>query len=449
MNKQARALRMKDEYKKAVMYQLFLRAFHRDGTLRAAADMLDSLAELGIDIVYLSPIAEADGDTREEFWSDRQRESGLQNPKNPYRIKDYFKIDEEYGTEEDLTAFVKKAHRLGMKVLLDLVYYHCGPCAVFLEDHPEFVRRLENGGIEYGEYHFPKLNYACGELREYLYANMLYFVERFDVDGYRCDVGSSCPLDFWEEGRRRLEAVKSDLFMLNEGAKGEYLTEAFEADYGWDWSEALYKVLKKEAAAGELRAVYEKKEAVYPAGFRSLLFVDTHDYANDAKDCRFETAFGSEAADAALFLNMMMSGLPFLYNGCEVGDTRRHSIYYNRFFPGDMTVDWAKGFTRPGRARFQFLKRMIDLRHRLRPLWEGDLTWIPSDSEESVVSFCRAAGGQRVLAAVNLSDAPLTAHIEAASRDIPSLIEVRHTQVRAGETVTLEMLPYGFVLFAF
>ena len=65
--------------------------------------------------------------------------------KYPYRIKNYFKIDSEYGTDADLKKFVERAHELGMKVMLDAVYYHCGPTADIITTNPDFVVRDENG----------------------------------------------------------------------------------------------------------------------------------------------------------------------------------------------------------------------------------------------------------------------------------------------------------------
>ena len=119
---------MKQEVRKApeffansVVYQLFLRPFTTEGTLKGAEKMLPHLAELGVDIVYLTPVVEADDDGNQDFWSPRQKACGLGNPKNPYRMKDYFQIDPEYGTDEDLEKFVKAAHELGLRVLLDLV----------------------------------------------------------------------------------------------------------------------------------------------------------------------------------------------------------------------------------------------------------------------------------------------------------------------------------------
>ena len=109
---------------RGVIYQINPRAFTNEGTLSAAAEMLPHLADIGVDIVYLCPIFTADPDERDEFWSPRTKASKLNNPKNPYRISDYYSIDPEYGTIDDLTDFTARAHENGMRVILDLVYYH-------------------------------------------------------------------------------------------------------------------------------------------------------------------------------------------------------------------------------------------------------------------------------------------------------------------------------------
>lgn len=217
--------------KSASIYQIFLRPFTPEGTLKSAKKLLPHLSDMGFSILYLCPVAEADDDPNPAFWSERQKASQTNNPQNPYRIKDYYTIDPEYGTDEDLEEFIREAHGYGMRVLLDLVYFHCGPTAVFLQEHPDFVQRDEKGEIRYLDWHFPGINYDSPELRAYLWENMEYFVRRFDVDGYRCDVGDMCPLDFWEEGRRRLEEIRPDILMLNEGQKPSYMERAFDMSY--------------------------------------------------------------------------------------------------------------------------------------------------------------------------------------------------------------------------
>ena len=166
-----------------VMYQLWLRAFTPEGTLKAAEKRLPQVAAAGVTIIYLSPINLQDDDMRKEHWAPRQRKTD--NPRNPYRIKDHDVIDPEYGSEEDLRTFVKEAHRLGMRVLMDLVYLHCGPTAVIIERHPDFMLREPDGKLKMAAWGFPGIDFKCPGVHEYFWKNMEHWVRDFDVDGFR------------------------------------------------------------------------------------------------------------------------------------------------------------------------------------------------------------------------------------------------------------------------
>lgn len=83
------------------IYQLSLRTITPEGTLQAAIKMLPHIASLGFDIVYLTACFATDNDMDVSTWSNRQRNSGCGNPKNPYKMADYFHVDEEYGTDKE------------------------------------------------------------------------------------------------------------------------------------------------------------------------------------------------------------------------------------------------------------------------------------------------------------------------------------------------------------
>ena len=106
---------------------------------------------MGVTVLYLCPVFVSDDDMNRDNWSPRQKASKMNNPRNPYRMKDFYHVDPEYGTDADLKAFVDEAHRLGMRVMLDMVYLHCGPKPVFLEEHPDFVKHtLAQFGVQVG-----------------------------------------------------------------------------------------------------------------------------------------------------------------------------------------------------------------------------------------------------------------------------------------------------------
>jgi len=437
-----------DSLKKSVIYQMFLRAFTPEGTLNAAAKLLPHIRDIGMDIIYLCPIVEADDDMRLEYWSERQKKSGTENPKNPYRIKDYYNIDPEYGNSEDLSVFVKTAHSLGMKVILDLVYFHCGPNAVFIKEHPDFVLRDETGGFDCGQWHFPKLNFASGELREYLWQNMEYFIREYDVDGYRCDVGDACPLDFWEEGRKRIDLLKPDIIMLNEGHNPAALKKAFNINYELIWLNALLKAFKG-GGTDDLINRWKDYHDKLPEGGLVLRMIDSHDYANESFDNRFEKVLGSRAVEAALVLNFTIDGIPFLYNGYEVCDAQRHSIFANRFYGRGMTIDWSKALSEEGKNRMALIKKLSEMRHTEPVLTEGDVKWLANDVPDELITFERNYEGRSIVAVINTSSKPLAASVDVDSDTAgigKTLIDYgAHAKFSEGK-LKVDILPHGYVV---
>jgi glycosidase len=318
----------------------------------------------------------------------------MNNPKNPYRMKDYYHVDPEYGTDDDLKAFVNEAHRLGMRVMLDMVYLHCGPNAVFLKDHPDFVQRDKKGNIVCASWNFPKINHGNPELREYLWQNMEYWVREFDVDGFRCDVSNSIPLDFWETARERLEKIRPDVGMLAEGTRAADQLKAFDLDYAWgfEW----------EGKADAFRKYWEKMRDERPrGGAKFIRFIDNHDISNDDYDNRIEKLWGSRRVNAALVAIFTLDGVPFLYNGQEIADTARHSIF------GKSPIDWENGGTEAGKARFAFCQELCAMRHAERALTHGEVIWIDNDQPESILSFLRRTADREILSIVNLTNRPI------------------------------------------
>ena len=151
---------------RSAVYQVNPRTFSKDGTIKAVTEELPYLKSIGFNIVYLCPVFEEDDSTDINFWSERQKASETNNPKNPYRMNDYFAIDEEYGTVSNLKELIDKAHALDMRVLLDLVYAHIGPNAPVIKKHPEFIKQNPDGSFITTKWHFPELDFKCEGLRD-------------------------------------------------------------------------------------------------------------------------------------------------------------------------------------------------------------------------------------------------------------------------------------------
>lgn len=377
-----------------IIYQINLRAFTPEGTLRAAAEKLPHVQEAGATIVYLMPIVLSDPDMNQKFWSQRAITSGTNNPRNPYRTRDYTQIDSEYGTEADLKYFVQKAHSLGLRVLLDLVYYHCGPTAVIAdpEKFPDFVRRDEKGDFVIGKWPFPLLNHENPALQEYLWQNMEYWVREFDVDGFRLDVSGMVPLAFWEEARRRLERIRPDLGMLSEGTKPE--DQLFAHDVNYIRFETIDDVFLAGKPASDFVTFWKKYAAQRPQGFRNLRFFDNHDIANDDFENRAEVRCGFERANTALVLCATLDGVPFWYCGQEICDKNRHSIV------GWFQLDWGAAEMPEGQFRMKLCRQLADLRKCHPSLSRAPLDWIENSTPAAVLSFRRG----RLLVLINTTE---------------------------------------------
>jgi glycosidase len=280
--------------------------------------------------------------------------------------------------------------------MLDMVYLHCGANAVFLNKHPGYVKRDRAGRQVTSKWHWPELNFDNLSLREYLYSNMAYWVTVFHVDGFRCDVADGVPMDFWDSMRERLEVLDPKIGLLAEGERAEDQLKAFDINYGFTWFRVLSSVMEKGAAASALRDTWKQMTGERPKGSRFIRFIDTHDVSNDSWYKRTEEKWGFRGVNAALVLNFTINGVPFIYNGEEIADKARNSIF------GDLPVDWSNGNTAEGKARFSFLQQLIKLRIGEKAFSNGSLAWIDNDSPNSVVSFERDYDGKRILVIVNL-----------------------------------------------
>ncbi len=432
MEKQAR--KAPDFLNHAVLYQLFLRPFTPEGTFASAGRLLPHLKKLGVDIIYLCPVNEADGDPDPKFWSPRQIQSGLHNPKNPYRIANYETIDAEYGSEEEFREFIRQIHALGMRIIMDFVYFHCGPTCTLIREHPDYVKLGPNGEVVNGPWCFPALNFDNPSLRRYLIGNMRHFVEDFGIDGCRIDVGTTkIPLDFFVEARKVLESIRPDILMISESNCPDDQLEAFDVGYS-PYGVRLMGIFEGKETTAAMSEVRDWLRTNFPKGVRLLNFADNHDVASDAGEKRFETLYGADAKRAFLAAVFSFPGVPMLYNGEEVADTNRHSIFANRFYPGNFTIDWQNSLTERGRERLAFLRKLTELRHTIPAFFtDADVEIL---DQESLVLIRR----NEYWIAVN-------PHRESAELELPGTPDRPLLEQNAricGKRVSLD--GYGFVI---
>ncbi len=399
-----------DENKKAIIYQILLPIFTHEGTLDRARQMLPHIKSTGSNIVYLCPVVEIDDGTDRAFWSKRQKASNLNNPKNPYRLKDYFKIEPDYGTDADLKNFVDDAHKLGMRVILDLVYYHCGPNATLIKKDKNMVVLDKDGNVKKGAWSFPELNFKNPKLREYLYENMEYFIKKFDVDGYRIDAEAHLPTDFMGEAAKRVRKIKPGVMMLAESARDSAQISVYDAQYGFKWHQALMRVFLGQTPATDARQAWENHSNKYPTGARLLRDLDNHDTASDGcykHGKRYEKLFTNKGMDAVMVINYTMDGIPMIFCGNEFADDTYLSMFSSPKH-GRLEIGWENLNTEQGKRRMALLKKLSSLRMGNEALWNGQTKWLDTSAPESVIAFMRTCGKQNIAVFVNAKNAKVS-----------------------------------------
>ncbi len=430
-----------DWFRDHAVYQINPRTFTAEGTIAAVTKELSMLYDLGFRIIYLCPIFEEDPSTDKANWSIRQMHSETENPKNPYRMNDYFKIDEEYGTMEDLAQLVTEAHKRDMRVLLDLVYLHIGPNAPIIQRCPDFAQHNEDGSVRCTYWHFPYLNFENAGLREYLWCNMTYYVGALDVDGFRCDVGDGVPEDFWQEGRRRIKAIKPDAVLINEGNKYQWLATAFDSCYCYGWHNGIYQCISGTITAAVLIQEEKERLARVPDGGLLLRDMDNHDTVTDWPE-RAEKRAGHDGMEAIMVLNYCMPGIPMVYCGNELADTTFMSMFANRFHMGKFSATDRDALkeTAAGIRRMEIVTKLNELLAEHDGLHGAEMEWLENDCPEKVLSFRRVGDTRTAVLYCNLfaEEAVLKADISDKA-----VLLSRGAKV-CGDT--LQLAGYGYIL---
>jgi cyclomaltodextrinase len=381
---------VRDWVRDGVIYEVYPRAFSQAGNLNAITARLDELKDLGVTILWLMPIHPIG----------QEKKKGTIG--SPYAVRDYYAINSEYGTANDLKRLVREAHARGLKVIIDIVANHTAWDSVLMK-HPEFYKHDEKGNITYPYdwYDIAALNYDNQQLRRYMTDMLKYWIREFDLDGFRCDVAGEVPTNFWENARRELEQTKADIVMLAEAHKAELSVNAFDLDYSWPLHSALTNVLQGRARAWELRAEWEKEVREWPRGALHMRFSDNHD------ERRAIARFGEPAALAASALVFTLDGVPMIYNGMEVGDTTESGA--PALFE-KLPIFWA--FAERRKEFPQFYKNIMALRRSSIALRRGTLEWVKNSDENRVVTFVRRAGAEELLIAINFSNQPFSGWVE-------------------------------------
>ena len=392
----------------ATIYEVNIRQYTPQGTFRAFEAHLPRLRRMGVDVLWIMPINPI---------SHEQRKGTLGSP---YAVSDYSAVNPEFGNLDDFRHLVRAAHAQGFKVILDWVANHTGWDNVWVKQHPDWYKRNASGALE--GYHYTDLSdhhqevwadvigldYSKPEVRAGMIAAMRYWLKEADIDGFRCDVAWTLPVDFWDQARAELDKVKP-VFLLAEADTPELQTRAFDMTYDWVLYHLLIKVARGQADARDLAALYTTPPRRYPAGAYRMTFTSDHD-ENSWNGTEHEL-YG-QGAGAMAVLAATLPGMPLVYSGQEDALDRRL-----KFFDHD-PITWGHF------SRAAFYRHLFALKHAHPALASGmepgNLDLIDTGNRQ-VFAFRRSKGNDHVRVVVNLSASP--AHVTlpgAKALDLPA-----------------------------
>ena len=380
----------------SVVYEVNVRQFSPEGTLKAVEAQLPRLKDLGVDILWLMPI----------------NKIGVEGRKGTlgsyYAIADYKAIDPEFGTIADFDELIAAAHEQGFKIIMDWVANQTAPDNVWMTEKPaDFYERdsLGNAIWEYDWTDTRSLNY---ENREVWYAQedaMRFWLER-GVDGFRCDAAGEMPSETWQYLVPALRRDYPEIYLLAEAEKTEFAVDTmFDATYAWELHHIENGIGNgpgnKDAVktVADLKDYLKRDAARVPASAFRLAFTSNHD-ENSWAGTEFERM--GDAWQVLEVLNFTLPQTqPLIYTGQEIGLSRRLE-----FFEKDAITDWsANEYT-------EFYKYLTDLKHANPALDAGErggrMKYIPG-LPENVLGFTRAVKGNKVTVLANLSAEPAVA----------------------------------------
>lgn len=342
-----------DEQPSTVYYEIFVRSFYDTngdgiGDLNGVTAKLDYLQQLGIGGIWLMPIQPSPS-------------------YHGYDVTDYYAINPDYGTLEDLHRLLTEAHKRDIKVIMDLVVNHTST------EHPWFKQATEDAASPYRSwYHFadkdekvqadgalggkpwhaagssrylgvfwegmPDLNFDEPGVREEMIQIGRFWLEQ-GLDGFRLDAAKHIYGDFastvnsdavkknnqrwWQQFRSGLSEVNPGAFLIGEvwdsvTVVAPYLEGAFDSAFNFDLAGKLLRAASSESdpdAAFSLQRAYKLYGDASGGAFTDASFLSNHDQNRVMSVLNGNVAHAKTAASLLLTL----PGNPFIYYGEEIG----------------------------------------------------------------------------------------------------------------------------------
>lgn len=407
------------------------------GDLQGISNHLDYIADLGATAIWLNPTQEND------------MESGSYHG---YAITDYYQIDRRFGSNEDFCALVEKAHEKDLKVVMDMIFNHCGSENYLFKDKPS--KEWFNYRSNYVQTSFktasvmdihasayekkiatdgwfasvmPDFNQRNRHVARYLIQSSIWWIEYAGINGIRQDTHPYADFDFmsqwckevldeypyfnivgetwlnsnvlvsyWQKDSKLAAPLNSNLPTVMDFPLQALINQAFDEETG-EWGGGLYKLYD-----------YQTQDLVYANPMNLLTFLDNHDTSRFAQTD--EMAKNLKRYKQAMVFLLTTRGIPQIYYGTEIlmtGDKGKGDGDLRKDFPGGWQGDARDCFVKDGRTAleneaFEFTRRLLNWRKGNQVIGKGSLKHY--SIQNGVYVYQREFNGKSVVVIMNGTD---------------------------------------------
>lgn len=407
------------------------------GDIQGISSHLDYIADLGVTAIWLNPTQEND------------MESGSYHG---YAITDYYQIDKRFGSNEDFCALVEKAHEKNLKVVMDMIFNHCGSENYLFRDKPSkdwfnyrsnyvqtsfktasvmdihasaYEKKIATDGWFTSV--MPDFNQRNRHVARYLIQSSIWWIEYAGINGIRQDTHPYADFDFmsqwckevldeypyfnivgetwlnsnvlvsyWQKDSKLAAPLNSNLPTVMDFPLQALMNQAFDEETG-EWGGGLYKLYD-----------YQTQDLVYANPMNLLTFLDNHDTSRFAQTD--EMAKNLKRYKQAMIFLLTTRGIPQIYYGTEIlmtGDKGKGDGDLRKDFPGGWQGDTCNCFVENGRTEqengaFEFTRQLLNWRKGNQVIGKGSLKHY--SIQNGVYVYQREFNGKSVVVIMNGTD---------------------------------------------
>ena len=402
------------------------------GDLKGIQDHLDYFTDLGVTALWFTPVLE------------NSMEGGSYHG---YATTDYYKVDPRFGTNEEYRELINAAHRRGIKVVMDMIFNHCGSEHPWLKDmpskdwfnHSDYQANYVQTSYELTSHvdpytsqrdfdymangwfvpTMPDLNQQNPHVIRYLQQSSMWWVEFADIDGIRMDTYPYADYDAMSGWMKAINTEYPNFNVVGESwniepaytawwqmdsklsaPRNSYLKTVMDFSF-WD---KINQAKKDTEGNGGLHRIYNNfvYDFLYPNPASVLTFIENHD-----TDRFLEEGQDIAALKQAVTLLLTTRRIPQLYYGTEVMLNGIKAItdgYVRKDFPGGWQGDTQNAFTAAGRTAIQnesynFYKTLLHWRKGNEVISKGSM--IHFQVQHGVYVYARQYQGKTVLVMLN------------------------------------------------